>query len=57
MDATNTIVPIIESVFSDWESHDADFAPEQPGFSKAFTEINSLVISDVIIEKNFLRMQ
>ncbi len=28
MDATNTIVPIIESVFSDWESHDANFAPD-----------------------------
>ena len=57
MNATNTNPPINESVFSGRESHDANFAPEQPGFSKAFTEINSLVISECIIEKIFLRMQ
>ena len=33
---TNTIVPINESVFSDWESHDADFAPSMFGFRQPF---------------------
>ena len=36
MDVTNTIIPINESVFSDWESHDADFAPDQFGFRQPF---------------------
>ena len=54
MDATNTIVPIIESVFSDWESHDADFAPEFLGLLKP-PESNSLVSdSQKYYRKNFI---